>query len=198
MLLERRLSKQEQALLRRILALPQSQRMEILAPLLGRRGSVALVLADRAELSQDNYIAILKRGIAEADASSVKFWLEATVCHLGWPTVFSVLRDVAAPWPSPGASALYHVPFLFFEVCPLSPSLKQEFIQLLELYNRKRPLPYLSAGWRQRLEPERDRKFVFVWRQPAQNSDRRTSWSTTCDGQPCGISIRTASVKSLG
>jgi hypothetical protein len=163
MLRERRLSKQEQASLRSILALPQAQRMEILTPLLDRNGSDALVLADRAELSQDDYLAILKRGIAEADASSVKFWLEATVGHLGWPTVFSVLRSMAAPWPSPGASALYHVPFLFFKVCPLPPSLKQEFIELLELYNRMRPLPYLSAGWRERLEPERDRKFVFVW-----------------------------------
>ena len=71
-------------MLRRIRALPQSQRMEILAPLLDFKGSVALVLADRAQLSRGDYLAILKRGLAEADASSIKFWLEATVRHLGW------------------------------------------------------------------------------------------------------------------
>ncbi len=55
----RRHSNQEQALLRRIRALPESQRMEILAPLLDLKGSVALVLADRAQLSRGDYLAIL-------------------------------------------------------------------------------------------------------------------------------------------
>ncbi|MFZ3332429.1 MAG: hypothetical protein WA197_17475 [Candidatus Acidiferrales bacterium] len=157
----RRHSKQEQALLRRIRTLPQSQRMEILAPLLGLKGSVALVLADRAQLSRGDYLAILKRGLAEADASSIKFWLEATVRHLGWRKVFSVLRGMAAPWPCAGASALYHVPFIFLDVYPLPPSLKQEFVELLELYDRERPLPYLPDGWRKLAKT--NRKFVFVW-----------------------------------
>jgi hypothetical protein len=154
-------SKEEQALLRRIRALPSSRRMELLAPLLDIKGSVALILADRAQLSRRDYLAILKRGIADADASSIRFWLEATVCHLGWSAVFSVLRDMAAPWPSPGASALYHVPFMFPKVCPLPPSLRQEFVQLLELYDRERPLPYLPANWRQSVNS--DPKFGFVW-----------------------------------
>jgi hypothetical protein len=157
----RRHSKQEQALLRRIRALPKSQRMEILAPLLDFKGSVALVLADRAQLSRDDYLAILMRGLAEADASTIKFWLESTVRHLGWRKVFSILRDMAAPWPSPGASALYHVPFMFLKFYPLPSSLKQEFVQLLELYDRERPLPFLPASWRQSMKI--DRKFVFVW-----------------------------------
>jgi hypothetical protein len=154
-------SKQEQALLRRIRALPSSQRMEVLAPLLDLKGSVALILADRAQLSRGDYLAILKLGVANADATSIKFWLEATVCHLGWPAVFSVLRDMAAPWPSPGASALYHVPFIFLKVCPLPPSLRPEFVQLLELYDRERPLPYLPANWRQSVNS--DQTFGFVW-----------------------------------
>jgi hypothetical protein len=49
----------------------------------------------------------------------------------------SVLRDMAAPWPSPGAFALYHLPFIFGELYPLPPSLKKEFDQLLELYDRE-------------------------------------------------------------
>jgi hypothetical protein len=157
----RRHSKQEQALLRRIRALPQSQRMEILAPLLDFKGSVALVLADRAQLSRDDYLAILMRGLAEADASTIRFWLEATVRHLGWRKVFSILRDMAAPWPSPGASALYHVPFMFLKVYPLPPSLKQKFVQLLELYDRETPLPFLSDSWRKCVKT--DRKFIFAW-----------------------------------
>jgi hypothetical protein len=143
----RRHSKQEQALLRRIRALPQSQRMEILAPLLDFQGWVALVLAERAQLSRSDYLAILKRGLAEADASSIRYWMEATVRHLGWRKVFSILRDMEAAWPSPGASALYHMPFMFLKVYPLPPSLKQEFVQLLELYDRKRPLPFLPDSW---------------------------------------------------
>jgi hypothetical protein len=134
-------------LLRRIRALPQSQRMEILAPLLDFQGWVALVLAERAQLSRSDYLAILKRGLAEADASSIRYWMEATVRHLGWRKVFSILRDMEAAWPSPGASALYHMPFMFLKVYPLPPSLKQEFVQLLELYDRKRPLPFLPDSW---------------------------------------------------
>ncbi len=148
-------------MLRRIRALPQSERMEILAPLLNFKGSVALVLADRAQLSRGDYLAILKRGLDEADASSIKFWLEATVRHLGWPTVFSVLRERAAPWPSPGALALYHLPFIFGQLYPLPPSLNQEFVQLLELYDRERPLPFLPDSWRK--SEKTDRKFVFLW-----------------------------------
>jgi hypothetical protein len=157
----RRHSTQEQALLHRIRALPQSQRMEILAPLLNLKESTALVLADRSQLSRGDYLTILKQGLAEADASSIKLWLEATVPHLGWRKVFSILRGMAAPWPSPGASALYHAPFMFRKASPLPPSVKKEFIQLLELYDRERPLPYLPADWKERVKS--DRKFVFVW-----------------------------------
>jgi hypothetical protein len=157
----RRHSKQEEALLRRIRALPQSQRMEILAPLLDLKGLTALVLIDRSQLARADYLAILKRGLAEADASSIKFWLEATVRHLGWRKVFSTLRGMTAPWPCAGASALYHVPFIFLDAYPLPPSLKQEFVELLELYDRERPLPYLPDGWRKLSKTKR--KSVFMW-----------------------------------
>jgi hypothetical protein len=154
-------SKQEQALLRRIRALPQSQRIEILAPLLELKGSTALILADRSQLSRGDYLAILKRGLAATDASSIKFWMEATVRHLGWREVFSILRGMAAPWPCAGASALYHVPFMFLDAYPLPPSLKQEFVELLELYDRERPLPYLPDGWRKLSKTKHE--FVFMW-----------------------------------
>lgn len=156
----RRDSKQEQALLRRIRALPQPQRMEILAPLLKTHWHGALLIADRAQLARVDYIAIFKRGLAEADASSIKFWLEATVRHIGWRKVISILHDVAAPWPSRGAFALYHMPFLLSNY-PLPPSLKEEFIQLLELYEREKPLPFLPESWRNRSKT--NRPFVFAW-----------------------------------
>src|SRR5271169_5294014 len=99
------------------------KRMEILAPLLKTYWHGALLLADRAQLARVDYIAIFKRGLAEADASSIKFWLEATVGRIGWRKVISILHDVTAPWPSRGACALYHVPSLFGDY-PLPPSLK--------------------------------------------------------------------------
>jgi hypothetical protein len=158
----RRDSKQEQALLRRIRALPQSQRMEILVPLLKTYWFVALSMADRAQLTRGNYILIFKRALAEADASSIKWWMKATVRHIGWRTVISILRDVAAPWPSRGAFALYHMPFLFSDY-PLPPSLKEEFVQVLELYEREKPLPFLPDRWRNRGCGKTNRPFVFVW-----------------------------------
>ena len=156
----RRDSKQEQALLRRIRSLPQPQRMEILSPLLKTHWREALFLADRAQLSRSDYRAIFKQGLAEGDASSIKLWMEATVRHIGWRWVFSVLREMAAPWPCPGAFALYHLPFMFGDN-PLPPSLNEQFTQLLELYEQERPLPFLPDSWRNR--GKTNRPFVFVW-----------------------------------
>ena len=156
----RRDSKQEQALLRRIRALPQPQRMEIIAPLLKTHWPSALSMADRAQLTRDDYVAIFKQGLAEADASSIKVWMGATVRHIGWRTVISILRDMAAPWPCRGAFALYHMPFLFGDY-PLPPSLKEECVQLLELYEREKPLPFLPDSWRNR--GKTNRPFAFVW-----------------------------------
>lgn len=159
----RRDSKQEQALLRRIRALPQPERMEVLAPLLNFRGWIALSLADRAQLSRRDYLAILKRGLEEADASSIQLWLKATARHLGWQRVFAVLRDMVAPWPCRGALALYHLPYIFGELFPLPLSLNREFVQLLGLYDQQKPLPFLPDSWRNRSRAKNKRPFVFVW-----------------------------------
>lgn len=158
----RRNSKQEQALLRRIRALPQPRRMEIIAPLLNTYWAGALVIADRAQLARGDYIVIFKRGLEQANASSIRVWMKATVGHIGWRTVIAILRDVAAPWPSRGAFALYHMPFLFSDY-PLPPSLKERCVQLLELYEREKPLPFLPKSWRNRGGDTAKRPFVFVW-----------------------------------
>ena len=107
----RRDSKRERALLRRVLALPQAQRAEILLPLLDLNAPVALLLVNRAQLSRASYLTVLKQGLIKGDASSVRMWMRATVAHLGWRRVFSVLREaLAAGSPGRGASVLYHVP----------------------------------------------------------------------------------------
>jgi len=158
----RRDSKKEQSLLRRIRALPQPQRMELISLLLNSDCPAALPMADRAQLRRGDYVAIFKQGLAEANASSIIFWMRATVRHIGWRQVISILRDVAAPWPSGGAFALYHMPFLFGDY-PLPPSLKQACVQLLELYEREKPLPFLPASWRNRDQGKTKRPFLFVW-----------------------------------
>src|SRR5262249_21816375 len=158
----RRDSKKEQSLLRRIRALPQAQRMEPIALLLNSHCPAALSMADRVQLRRGDYVLIFKRGLAEANASSIKLWIRATVRHIGWRTVISILRDVAAPWPSPGAFALYHMPFLF-PGYPLPSSLKQDCVQLLELYEREKPLPFLPASWQNRDRGKTKQSFMFVW-----------------------------------
>jgi hypothetical protein len=130
----RRDSKQEQALLCRIRALPKSQRMEVLAPLLSLNWWVALVLADRAQLLGGDYSAILRRGLAEADASSIKFWMKATLAHLGWRRVISVLREALTTNPRGAAFALYHVPYFFSSNAP-NRELQVELLQLIVLYH---------------------------------------------------------------
>lgn len=158
----RRDSKQEQALLCRIRALPQPERMEIIGLLLKTHCPGALSVADRAQLTRGDYVVIFRRGLLEANASSIRSWMKATVRHIGWRTVLSILREVAAPWPSGGAFALYHMPFLFSDY-PLPASLREEFVQLLELYEREKPLPFLPDSWRNRNHAKNKRPFVFAW-----------------------------------
>ena len=158
----RRDSRQEQGLLRRIRALPQPERMQSIALLLEAHCPGALSIADRAQLRGGDYVLIFKRGLTEANASSMKLWMKGTVRHIGWRKVFSILREVAAPWPSGGAFALYHIGFLFADY-PLPPSLREEFLQLIELYERQKPLPFLPDSWRKRNHPKGKRPFVFVW-----------------------------------
>lgn len=172
---DRRDSNQEQTLLHRIRALPRPERMEVIAPLLKTQWLAAFSLAHRAQLARGDYIVIFKQGLEDGDASSVKLWMEATVPHIGWRAVISMLRERAAPWPSKGAFALYHMPFLFHDY-PLPPSLRKEFVQLLELYEREKPLPFLPDNWRNISRSKNKRPFVFVW-------DGRQIRSTESDEQ---------------
>jgi hypothetical protein len=132
----RRDSKREQVLLRRLRALPQPQRMELLAPLLEINLSTALALVDCAQLSRAAYRAIFQQGLIRGNASSVKFWMKATVAHLGWRRVISALREALTTNPRGGAFALYHVPYFFHDNAP-SRELQIELLQLIVLYHEK-------------------------------------------------------------
>src|ERR1700687_3689795 len=95
----RRDSKLEKVLLHRILALAQSERMEVLAPILDLKGRIGFDLANRAQLSPANYLWIFRRGLARADFDDITSCLEGTVPHLGWRKVFSVFREELAGTP---------------------------------------------------------------------------------------------------
>ena len=136
-------SKRERDLLAAIRALPRADRLETLAPLLQLNARTALVLIDRAQLRKSDYSQILQRGLHDGDASSVVLWLRATAPHLGWRKVFQILRKAAAPWPSGGAFAIYHLPHCFADF-PLPPQLQPEFCRLVEMYDGLRPLPFLD------------------------------------------------------
>lgn len=87
--------------------MPQRERLVLLTPLLELKVATALVLINRAQLSRTHYLEIFKRGLAEADASSIALWMDATVPHIGWRRIFSVLRGSLATSPRGGAFALY-------------------------------------------------------------------------------------------
>jgi len=161
---ERRDSKRERDLLHAIRALPRAERLQALAPSLELNARTTLELIDRAQLPQSDYSEILKRGLREADASSVTLWLRATVPHLGWRKVFQILRKAAAPWPSGGAFAIYHLPYCFAEFLRLPSQLQPEFCRLIEMYDGLAPLPFLDREKRKTIAETARRK-----------SDRRTS-----------------------
>jgi hypothetical protein len=104
--------------LRRVQALPQAQRFEILLPLLELDMRMALLLIGSAQLSQAAYLQVFNEGPVKGDASSVSVWMKATVPHLGWPVVFSILRNAMPTKPQGVANALYHVPYLCAENAP--------------------------------------------------------------------------------
>lgn len=132
----RRDSKREQALLRRLRALPQAQRMEVLTPLLKANLGMALVFVDRAQLSRAAYLAVLQQGLIQGNASSVKFWMKTTLAHLGRRRVISALREALTSNPRGGAFALYHVPYFFRDNAP-SRELHLELLRLIVLYHEK-------------------------------------------------------------
>ena len=108
----RRDSAREATLLRRLRALPQPERLALLAPLLGLKSGTALMLIGRAQLSRSHYLEIFKLGLTKGNASSIKWWMDATVPHIGWHRTLSVLRETLATNPRGGALALYHVPWV--------------------------------------------------------------------------------------
>jgi hypothetical protein len=132
----RREAKREQALLRRLRALPQRERMEVLAPLLEINLSTALALVDRAQLSRAAYLAVFQQGLIQGNASSVKFWMKATIAHLGWRRVISALREALTTNPRGAAFALYHTPYFFRGNAP-GRELQIELLQLIVLYHEK-------------------------------------------------------------
>jgi hypothetical protein len=126
-------SKREQVLLQRILALAQSERMEVLAPILDLKGRIGFDLANRAQLSPANYLWILRHGLAQADFGNITSCLEATVHHLGWRKVFSVFREELARTPRRAAFALHQLSSLLRE--NESPAIRIEYFRLIVLYH---------------------------------------------------------------
>ena len=108
----RRDSARESTLLRRLRALPQPERLALLTPLLELKSGTALMLIGRAQLSRSHYLEIFKLGLTKGNASSIKWWMDATVPHIGWRSTLSVLRETLATNPRGGAFALYHVPWV--------------------------------------------------------------------------------------
>jgi hypothetical protein len=108
----RRDSKKELELLRRLRALSQQERSALLLPLLGLKRGAVFVLIHRAQLSRSDYLEVLKRGLTEAKGESIRYWMDATVPHIGWRKTFSLLRESMATNPRVGAMALYFVPWV--------------------------------------------------------------------------------------
>jgi hypothetical protein len=108
----RRNSKRESELLRGLHGLPQQERGALLLPLLELKTGAVFALVDRAQLSRADYLEVLKRGLAEAKGESIRYWMDATVPHIGWRKTFSLLRQSMATNPCVGAMALYFVPWV--------------------------------------------------------------------------------------
>jgi hypothetical protein len=72
--------------------------------------NVALALANRRLRERHFLELLLQRGLTAANASTIRFWLESILPHLGMKAVTTLLRNAAIAQPVAVAQAVYFLP----------------------------------------------------------------------------------------
>lgn len=87
--------------------LSEGERLDFCLEFSGSNPIVALDLARRCLGDRESFEAILRRGLREADASSIRYWLEAVVPALGLRRLARLLEQAAPTDPEAVRKARY-------------------------------------------------------------------------------------------
>ena len=100
----------EKDLARQLRLCSEEDRFAFLSDLLVAQPVVALDLARRCLKAKASFEALLESGVRQADASSIRYWLECVVPHLGFRRVVQVLRNLRGEFPDGVGYAVYWLP----------------------------------------------------------------------------------------
>ncbi|CAN5915643.1 hypothetical protein BH23PLA1_BH23PLA1_29390 [soil metagenome] len=89
----RRDSRWERDLARKLRQLPEKDRLEFLLEFLSVNQLVGLKLARNCLSDRKSFETLLERGLREADASTIRYWLDSVVPRMGFPRVVRRLRN---------------------------------------------------------------------------------------------------------
>ncbi|HUQ01537.1 MAG TPA: hypothetical protein VM261_03540 [Kofleriaceae bacterium] len=98
-----------EALLKHLRSLSQEQAFdEVVRQIDGGDWYTALEVARRVLRRRDHFLQLLHRGILEADASAIQYWLRACVHALGPKRVLREMEDMAGSHPAAVHRATYY------------------------------------------------------------------------------------------
>lgn len=100
----------ERELARELRARPEAERFEFLRALLDVQHAVALDLARKCLSERRSFESLLEQGLREADASSIRDWLECVTPKLGPRRVAAFLKKFAPVYPDGVRHAEYWLP----------------------------------------------------------------------------------------
>lgn len=83
----------ERQLVRALRQETEAFRLQFIGDLLDARVPLALVFAQKCLAERRSFEALLHRGLREADASSIRFWLECVVPRLGFRRAVRLLNE---------------------------------------------------------------------------------------------------------
>jgi hypothetical protein len=102
-------SREFESLLEQLRTLPQEQAFdEVVRRIDGGDWFTALEIARRILRGRDHFLHLLRRGILEADASAIQYWLKACVHGLGPKRVLREMELLAASHPGAVHRATYY------------------------------------------------------------------------------------------
>jgi hypothetical protein len=103
-------SRWERDLARELRRHPEPERFRFIEEFLDHNIVVALELARRCLTQRTHFELLLKRGVFQADARSIRYWLEAIVPHLGFRRVVAFLREQVSVDRGAVERAIYWLP----------------------------------------------------------------------------------------
>jgi hypothetical protein len=138
----RRDSRWENELAGRLRSCSEEEKFAFLSDLVVAQPAVALDLSRRCLKAKASFEKLLVRALQEADASSIRYWLECVLPRLGFRRVVGILHSLQGERPENVADAAYWLP-LFAKY----PGFSRESAEALLIRRPRRQLRPTREPW---------------------------------------------------